>query len=944
MPSDKLEKLKDLLKLLQNDTLTPAEVRQFLTVVLETIKKSKDEFQNLSAETKQVVNSLLQKTLDENAKLERNVSSETSRVKKEVLAEFTAKIKETKSLMKEIESMKPQDGKDADETKIVEDVLSKIPKAEPFILKRLEVVEEINRGEKNSLKIERTQVAGLDGLVDETRLNRAIGILDQRTQFLINRQNNGEGGNSIWGSITGTLSSQTDLQNALNAKQNTLISGTTIKTINSTSLLGSGDIVISIVGTINQIAYFDTTTSVASLTTATYPSLTELSYVKGVTSALQTQLIYLDATSSIQTQLNTKAPLASPTFSTSITGSYLTASQLLATDGSKNIVSLAVATYPSLTELTYLKGVTSAIQTQFTGKQASSASLTSLAGLTYVSTSFVKMTGAGTFALDTNTYLTSLSGAVLTDQTVGQTIGATGARLTKLWATDITVSNAIVGSITGNAGTVSNATLTTALTVNTGTLTLTANVANTSVLTIGAGAVSVSGANTGDQTTVSGNAGTATALQNARTIGGVNFDGTANITVATATGGFTVSGGNLALGTNSITMSGSIGVTGTRVTKGWFTDLEVTNVIVGSVTGNAATVTTNANLTGHITSVGNAAVLGTFTLAQLNTAVSDANLARIDAGNTFVGASTASAWVLTSATITTNLSPTSNDGAALGTTALQFSDLFLAEGGVINWDNGDVTLTQVNNTLTVIGGAFGVGIVPTAEVQFSLDGAGLNNNGTTFNISNYSSTHTYDRPKIDFYKARGTAASPTVVVTGDYLMSIEILARNANGTDTYCGGIDMVSEGTVTGGNVPTYMSFVTCLTNSGVERMRINSTGTVLINNLAGTGSRAVIADASGVLTAPVSDETVKENINTLDYGLKEVMALNPVSFTFKEDWKNMGEGRQVGLIAQQVEKIIPEVTFTTPTTGKMGINYEKLVPVLIRAIQELQEQIKKK
>lgn len=63
-----------------------------------------------------------------------------------------------------------------------------------------------------------------------------------------------------------------------------------------------------------------------------------------------------------------------------------------------------------------------------------------------------------------------------------------------------------------------------------------------------------------------------------RTIGGVAYDGTANITVATATGGFTVSGGNLALGTNSITMSGSIGVTGTRVTKGWFTDGEFTNM------------------------------------------------------------------------------------------------------------------------------------------------------------------------------------------------------------------------------------------------------------------------------------------------------------------------------------------------------------------------------
>jgi len=54
--------------------------------------------------------------------------------------------------------------------------------------------------------------------------------------------------------------------------------------------------------------------------------------------------------------------------------------------------------------------------------------------------------------------------------------------------------------ISGNAATVTGATFTTALTVNTGTVTLTGDVANSSVLTLGAGAVSVSGANTGDQT------------------------------------------------------------------------------------------------------------------------------------------------------------------------------------------------------------------------------------------------------------------------------------------------------------------------------------------------------------------------------------------------------------------------------------------------------------
>src|SRR5690606_12998960 len=50
-------------------------------------------------------------------------------------------------------------------------------------------------------------------------------------------------GGGTWGSITGVLSNQTDLQAALNAKQNVLVSGTNIKTINGQSILGSGNIV-----------------------------------------------------------------------------------------------------------------------------------------------------------------------------------------------------------------------------------------------------------------------------------------------------------------------------------------------------------------------------------------------------------------------------------------------------------------------------------------------------------------------------------------------------------------------------------------------------------------------------------------------------------------------------------------------------------------------------
>lgn len=57
----------------------------------------------------------------------------------------------------------------------------------------------------------------------------------------------------------------------------------------------------------------------------------------------------------------------------------LTASEIVITDASKNLVSASVATYPSLTELTYLKGVTSAIQTQLNAKEAA---LTFSTGLT----------------------------------------------------------------------------------------------------------------------------------------------------------------------------------------------------------------------------------------------------------------------------------------------------------------------------------------------------------------------------------------------------------------------------------------------------------------------------------------------------------------------------------------------------------------------------------
>lgn len=56
---------------------------------------------------------------------------------------------------------------------------------------------------------------------------------------------------------------------------------------------------------------------------------------------------------------------------------------------------------------------------------------------------------------------------------------------------------------------------------------------------------------------------------------------------------------------------------------------------------------------------------------------------------------------LTSATVTTKISPTTDDGAPLGDTTHNFSDLFLASGAVINYANGNVVITQTSGILTM---------------------------------------------------------------------------------------------------------------------------------------------------------------------------------------------------------------------------------------------------
>ena len=67
------------------------------------------------------------------------------------------------------------------------------------------------------------------------------------------------------------------------------------------------------------------------------------------------------------------------------------------------------------------------------------------------------------------------------------------------------------------------------------------------------------------------------------------------------------------------------------------------------------------------------------------------------------------------------LSPSTSDGLAIGTSSLMFSDLFLASGSVINFNNGDITLTHSSNTLTFAGGTLAVPTILATDIKIGED-------------------------------------------------------------------------------------------------------------------------------------------------------------------------------------------------------------------------------
>ena len=217
-----------------------------------------------------------------------------------------------------------------------------------------------------------TQQAGILAGTGITAINsltgavQTMGVGTSGTDFAISSSGTAHTFNLPTASATNTGKlSNTDWSNFNTAYTNRITSLTTTGSSGSATLVsntlniptytlaGLGGIGGS--GTTNQIAYFTASTTIGSLTTATYPSLTELSYVKGVTSAIQTQ---------INTKKTTATGNAYKFETTDVSGNLqettVTPSRAVVTDSN----GLPTASATTSTEIGYLSGATSNIQTQ----------------------------------------------------------------------------------------------------------------------------------------------------------------------------------------------------------------------------------------------------------------------------------------------------------------------------------------------------------------------------------------------------------------------------------------------------------------------------------------------------------------------------------------------------------------------------------------------------
>jgi hypothetical protein len=255
---------------------------------------------------------------------------------------------------------------------------------------------------------------------------------------------------------------------------------------------------------------------------------------------------------------------------------------------------------------------------------------------------------------------------------------------------------------------------------------------------------------------------------------------------------------------------------------------------------------------------------------------------------------------------------------------------------------GASNLTTTAGLLTLAGDD-GVAITSSTSVGVTIDAATagnveINSAAGEINIGNDA-----DANAINI----GTGAAARTITLGN------ATGATAVNIDAGTGGVDIdAAELAISGRASIGNTSFLTAATSSSSNQDDIGSSsvGTSTTIPLSGIGlgvNGDIVSNAniyaSGALT--FSDERYKKDIESIENANENISKLEGVRYNWRKDEfpdNNFSEKQQIGLIAQEVEKVFPELVNTLPN-GYKTVNYQALVPVLIEALKEQQKLIDK-
>jgi hypothetical protein len=431
------------------------------------------------------------------------------------------------------------------------------------------------------------------------------------------------------------------------------------------------------------------------------------------------------------------------------------------------------------------------------------------------------------------------------------------------------------------------------------------------------------------------------------TSGTITF-GTTNITFAQISSAQIYSAGTgltLAGTTFSITNTGTAGTYGSTSAVPVFTtnaqgqvtavtDTAIT-IAAAAVSGLAASATTDTTNAANITS-------GTLPVARLNGSYT---------GVTGVGTLAAGTW--NGSTIAAAYGGTGQSSYAVGdllyadtTTSLaKLADVAsgnaLLSGGVSTapaWGKIGLT-THISGTLAVANG--GTGATDAATARSNL-GAGTGNGSVTS-------------------VAAGTyLTGGTITTTGTLAVDAtttntasKVVARDASGNFS-AGTVTANLTGNVTG-NATTATTLATARTINGVSfdgsaNITVTAAATNVNTQLASLGVGTAASGTAGEIratnniTAYYSDDRLKTRLGRIENALDKLCTLDGFYYEANETAQALGyeAKREVGISAQQMQAVIPEIVVPAPIDEKyFTVRYERALPLLIEAIKELRQEV---